>query len=502
MDDYNEIMTNRLSKAERMRTQGHSPYRNDFRATHTLAAFVEATHADATDMGELADDAPTYMVAGRVMAINKMGKAAFLRIRDTTSTVDSPHVQLYIRKDRVEEATYAHFQENLDVGDIVGVVGFVFRTRRGELSVMVHGFQIVTKSIRPLPEKWHGLTDVETRFRQRYTDLIMNLEAREVFQKRSRIIQFIRTFLDERQYMEVETPMLQTLAGGATARPFETHHNALNIPLFMRIAPELYLKRLVVGGFERVYEINRNFRNEGMSPKHNPEFTMLEFYQAYATFEDLIALSEEMLSELCMHLHGSHDIAYGDHAISMAKPYARFTVRESLAALAEIPEDQTDTLENIRAVADQRSVHVDAKANYGQALMALFDALVEHQLIQPTFITGYPTDVSPLSRKNEANPQFVDRFEFFVAGNELANGFSELNDPVDQRERFEAQMAQREAGDDEAHPIDHDYIRALEYGMPPAAGEGIGIDRLVMLLTNQQSIREVIFFPHMRPEGG
>jgi len=501
VEDYNDIMKGRLQKADEMRAAGKAPYANDFCPSHTLADFVKEAEADAPDMGDIPDDAPTYSVAGRVMAVNKMGKAAFFRIRDTTSTTEMPHVQLYIRKDRVDEETYEHFTKLLDMGDMVGVEGPAFRTRRGELSVLVQRFQILTKSIRPLPEKWHGLTDVETRYRQRYTDLIMNLDAREVFRTRSRIIQFIRGFLEARSYMEVETPMMQPLAGGATARPFETYHNALGIPLFLRIAPELYLKRLVVGGFERVYELNRNFRNEGMSPKHNPEFTMLEFYQAYATYEDLIVLTEEMLAELTNHTLGTDTVTYGDHAISMARPFARHTVRGSLAALAEIPEDRTASLDSIRAVAEERGVHVDAKANYGQALMALFDELVEHQLIQPTFITGYPTDVSPLSRKNEDDPNFVDRFEFFVAGNEMANGFSELNDPVDQRQRFEAQMEQRAAGDDEAHPIDHDYVRALEFGMPPAAGEGIGIDRLVMLLTGQQNIREVILFPHMRPEG-
>jgi lysyl-tRNA synthetase class 2 len=429
-----------------------------------------------------------------------MGKAAFVRVRDRSSTVEVPNLQLYIRKDRVGDEAFSLFKKAIDVGDFLGVAGPTFQTKRGELSVMATELQILTKSLRPLPEKWHGLTDKETRFRQRYADLIMSMEVREVFQTRSRLVSFVRTYLEALDFMEVETPMMQPLAGGATARPFETYHNALNIQLFLRVAPELYLKRLVVGGFERVYELNRNFRNEGMSPKHNPEFTMLEFYMAHATYEDLIELTQDLLSKLCQHLHGTDELTYGEHTISMKAPFARYTVRESLHEIAGLSDSETGSLEGLHAAAGQRNIDFDPDQNYGKMLMYLFDELVEAHLIQPTFITQYPLSVSPLSRKNDTDPQWVDRFELFIAGNELANAFSELNDPVDQSARFEDQMAQREAGDEEAHPIDRDYIRALEYGMPPAAGEGIGIDRLVMLMTNQQSIREVIFFPHMRPE--
>ncbi|HIA04520.1 MAG TPA: lysine--tRNA ligase [Myxococcales bacterium] len=500
MDDYNEIMRTRAAKAEQLRSLGHNPFANNFNVTHTLAQVRNDVTQELPSMGDIADDATYYRLAGRVMAVNDMGKAAFVRIRDRSCTPEEPNLQLYVRKDRIGEEAFNLFKSSIDVGDFVGAMGPVFQTRRGELSVMVTELQILTKSIRPLPEKWHGLTDKETRFRQRYADLIMSMEVREVFKTRARLVSFVRNFLEQRDFMEVETPMMQPLAGGATARPFETYHNALNIPLFLRVAPELYLKRLVVGGFERVYELNRNFRNEGMSPKHNPEFTMLEFYMAHATYEDLIELTQEMLCELCQHLHGTDSVTYGEHTISLKAPFARYTVRESLREIGKLDDTDTDTLEALHAAAEARSINFDPAQSYGKMLMHMFDELVESKLIQPTFITQFPLEVSPLSRRNDSAPEWVDRYELFVAGNELANAFSELNDPVDQQARFEDQMVQREAGDDEAHPIDRDYIRALEYGMPPTAGQGIGIDRLVMLMTGQQSIREVIFFPHMRPE--
>ena len=498
--DVNRLIKGRLEKIERLRQEGKQPYANDFRVSHTLGEVRSESDATAPDMNEIPEDPTVYRVAGRVMAINKMGKASFVRVRDRTASEDAPVFQLYVRRDRVGTEAYSAFKQDLDVGDIVGASGPVFRTRRGELSIMVDELRPLSKSVRPLPEKFHGLTDVETRFRQRYVDLIMNLEVREVFRIRARAMRYIRDFLEARDFMEVETPMMQPLAGGAAAKPFKTFHNALSIDLYLRIAPELYLKRLVVGGFERVYELNRNFRNEGMSPKHNPEFTMLEFYQAYATYEDLMELTEEMLSGLCEAVHGTNTTTYGEHELSFARPFQRYTMLESLTAVAGVDAAMVTTLEGLHAVARDRNVGFDPSQPYGKMLLHLFEELVEGQLIQPTFITQYPTVTSPLSRKNDADPEWVDRFEFFAAGSELANGFSELNDPADQRARFEEQVAARAAGDEEAHPIDHDYVRALEYGLPPTAGEGIGIDRVIMLLTNQSTIREVIFFPHMRPE--
>ena len=500
MDDYNKLMIERAHKVEAIREAGGHPYANDFRVTHTLGEVRAEAVENAPDMNEIPPDATQYRVAGRVMAWNRMGKMAFVRLRDRSATEDAPVFQLAVKRDVVGAEVFHALRKTLDIGDIVAAVGPVCRTRRGELTIVPTEVRILTKSVRPLPEKFHGLTDVETRFRQRYVDLIMNLDVREVFRVRARIVSFVRRFLEDRDFIEVETPMMQPLAGGATARPFVTHHNALGIPLFLRIAPELYLKRLVVGGFERVYELNRNFRNEGMSPKHNPEFTMLEFYQAYATYDDLMDLTEAFFVELCRAIHGRSASPYGEHEISYAPPFARHTVRGSLRELGGLAEAETETVETLRAAAASRGIEHDPKLGYGKLLMHLFDELVEPKLIQPTFITQFPLEVSPLSRKNDDAPEWVDRFELFIAGNEIANAFSELNDPTDQKARFDDQVSQREAGDDEAHPIDSDYVRALEYGMPPAAGEGIGIDRVVMLMCNRQTIREVILFPHMRPE--
>jgi lysyl-tRNA synthetase class 2 len=452
-----------------------------------------------------------------------MGKASFLRLRDKTvgnEDVPAPaaegasapapqapqNLQLYVRKDVVNGADWTLMKSHLDIGDIVGVRGRVFVTRTGEPTLMVDELVLLTKSLRPLPEKFHGLSDLETRFRQRYVDLIVNAKARRIFKTRALIVEHVRRFLGDRGYMEVETPMMQVIPGGATARPFVTHHNALDMPLYLRIAPELYLKRLLVGGLERVFEVNRNFRNEGLSPRHNPEFTMLEFYQAYATYEDLIALTEELLSGIAARLADdeghSGDLVrpYGDHAISWAKPFARYSVKESLTAVGGLADADVANVASLAAALHARKVEVPKNASYGQLLVAGFEGLVEHRLIQPTFITHYPVENSPLARRNEVDPTVTDRFELFVAGLELANAFSELNDPIDQRQRFESQVAARQGGDDEAMYMDLDYVRALEYGMPPAAGEGIGIDRLVMMMTDQQSIREVILFPHMRPE--
>ncbi|MCB9728315.1 MAG: lysine--tRNA ligase [Deltaproteobacteria bacterium] len=505
MEDINQQMGDRLRKMESLREAGVNPFANGFTPTATCAQVLErAAETEPPDMNELADDAPAFAVAGRVMARNHMGKAMFLRIRDRSVGVsqDGPQaLQLYIRREVVGDAIFQVFRQ-LDLGDIVGIEGALFRTRTGEPTLMVRGGRLLTKSLRPLPEKFHGLTDVETRLRQRYVDLIVNPAVREVFHARSLITGFIRRFLAEREFVEVETPMMHPIPGGAVARPFETFHNALGIPLFLRIAPELYLKRLVVGGMERVFEVNRNFRNEGLSPRHNPEFTMLEFYQAYATYEDLIALTEQMLAALVLELNGDGSTTrpFGERVIDWKSPFARMTVRESLVEVAGLaPELVADADAFIEHLRDKGLIE-GAAPPYGKALMLAFDAWVEPKLVQPTFITQFPIEVSPLARRNEEDPGYADRFELFVAGTEIANAFSELNDPLDQRARFEAQVAERAGGDNEAMFMDLDYIRALEYGMPPTAGEGVGIDRLVMLMTDQQTIREVILFPHMRPE--
>jgi lysyl-tRNA synthetase class 2 len=388
----------------------------------------------------------------------------------------------------------------LDVGDIVSAEGHLFRTRTKELTLEAHEIRLLSKCLRPLPEKWHGLADVEARYRRRYLDLMVNPEVRRVFEKRSKIIRSLRRFFEDRDFLEVETPMMQAIPGGAAARPFVTHHNALDMDLYLRVAPELFLKRLLVGGFERVFELNRNFRNEGISVRHNPEFTMLEFYQAYATFDDLMALTEELFAALAGEVCGGLQIKYGDHAIDLTPPWRRLSIAEAIVAHGGANEEELGSLEGLRQFCARKQLHVDLSASYGNVLVEVFEEVAEARLIQPTFITGYPIEVSPLARKNEKNPALVDRFELYIGGRELANAFSELNDPADQRQRFLEQMEARKAGDDTASPIDDDYVRALEYGMPPAAGEGIGIDRLVMLFTDSPSIRDVILFPLLRPQ--
>jgi lysyl-tRNA synthetase class 2 len=422
-----------------------------------------------------------------------MGKASFFHIQDRRG-----RLQVYIQQNRVGEETYNLFR-TLDVGDIVGVSGYLFRTRTRELTLEAEGLRLLAKCLRPLPEKWHGLSDIEARYRQRYLDLMVNPESRRVFEKRSRIVRGIRQFFEQRDFLEVETPMMQPIAGGAAARPFVTHHNALDMELYLRVAPELFLKRLLVGGFDRVFELNRNFRNEGTSVRHNPEFTMLEFYQAYATFEDLMQLTEELFMTLATDLMGSLQLPFGEHVIDLTPPWRRLTIGEAIRVHGGAENHNLDHLENLHQFAKDKGFHIDLGAPYGNALVAVFEEVAEAKLIQPTFITGYPLEVSPLARKNDTNPAMVDRFELYIGGRELANAFSELNDPTDQRQRFLEQMRARAAGDDTANPIDDDYVRALEYGMPPAAGEGIGIDRLVMLLTNSASIRDVILFPLLRP---
>ncbi|MBE0617366.1 MAG: lysine--tRNA ligase, partial [Proteobacteria bacterium] len=406
--------------------------------------------------------------------------------------------QAYVKRDAVGEETFTLFSRT-DVGDFLGVAGTLFRTRTGELTLEAREVRLLCKSLRPLPEKWHGLTDKETRYRQRYVDLIVNPEVRETFRRRSRLIHLMREFFLSRDFLEMETPMMQPIPGGATARPFVTHHNALDMTLFLRVAPELYLKRLVVGGIERVFEINRNFRNEGLSNQHNPEFTMLEFYQAYATYEDLIGLTEELFVHLARQLTGALKISYQGEEIDFTPPWPRLTVQQAVARYGELSEAQTEDPGAVRAYAARLGIEV-AGVPHGKLLAEVFETVAEPHLLQPTFVTRYPVEVSPLSRRNEQDPRYVDRFELYIARREIANAFSELNDPVDQLERFREQSAEREAGDEEAHWVDLDYVRALEYGMPPAAGEGIGIDRVVMLFTDSPSIRDVILFPHMRPE--
>jgi lysyl-tRNA synthetase class 2 len=425
-----------------------------------------------------------------------MGKASFAHLQDM-----SGRMQLFVQRDALEEGFYNQQFKKWDIGDIIGAEGVLFKTKTGELSVKVDSLKLLTKALRPLPEKFHGLSDQELRYRQRYVDLIMNQASRETFRQRTRIVQFIRNFLDGRGFMEVETPMMQVIPGGATARPFATRHNALDMDMFLRIAPELYLKRLVVGGFERVYEINRNFRNEGLSTRHNPEFTMLEFYEAYADYHDLMDLTEAMLRELCQHVLGSQQVSYQGDSYDFAAPFQRMSVKESILHFnPDITEQQIDSLEQTTVIAEKLQIPLKPSYGLGKVQIEIFEKTVEHRLMNPTFITAYPTEVSPLARRSDNDPFVTDRFEFFVGGREIANGFSELNDAEDQAERFRKQVAEKEAGDDEAMHYDDDYVRALEHGMPPTAGEGIGIDRLVMLLTDSPSIRDVLLFPHLRPE--
>lgn len=490
MEELSELLLQRRRKVDALWEAGINPYPNSFRQEHTSADLTAAFGACL----EIPEKAATFVVAGRMIARRSFGKAAFITLQDRKG-----RMQLYVRKDVIGDEAFAVF-ENYDIGDILGGSGWPFRTKTGELSLHVTGIELLTKSLLPLPEKFHGLTDVETRYRQRYVDLIVNPEVRDVFVKRSRIVNLIREFMVNRDFLEVETPMMQPIPGGATARPFITHHNALDMQLFLRIAPELYLKRLVVGGFERVFEINRNFRNEGISVRHNPEFTMMEFYQAYATFEDLMDFTEEMLCHVTMELLGSLEFSYQGAPISFKRPWKRLTVKEAIIEYGKVDAKTVNDRELALGYARSIGLDLPVTISYGKLITEIFEEVAEPQLIQPTFITAYPTEVSPLSRKSDHDPEFVDRFEFFCAGREMANAFSELNDPVDQKDRFLAQVDAKNKGDEEAHYMDEDYIRALEYGLPPTAGEGIGIDRLVMLLTDSPSIRDVILFPQLRKE--
>lgn len=491
MDDYNDLIQQRFKKLAEISAMGTRPYAGRYEVTGSAQDVLTAQGAKTKE--ELEKERVTLSLAGRIVALRSFGKACFVHIQDSTG-----RFQLYFQKNTLGEDNFNLFKK-LDIGDFIGVQGFLFRTRTEELTLDVESFSLLAKSLRPLPEKWHGLTDVEIRYRQRYVDLIVNPEVKKVFMTRTRIIQALRAFLNARNFLEVETPMMQTIPGGATARPFKTHHNALDMDLYLRIAPELYLKRLLVGGFERVYEINRNFRNEGISTRHNPEFTMLEFYMAYADYRDLIAMTEQMISSVAREVLGATKVDYGGHSIELAPPWKRLSYLDSLKE-AGVPIEVITDPEKAREYALKLGARLKGGEPHGKVLNEIFEVLVEPNLIQPTFITDYPTDISPLSKKTENDPNFVERFELFVVGREMANAFSELNDPVDQKERLLKQVTEREAGDDEAHQMDDDFIRALEYGMPPAAGEGIGIDRLVMLLTGSASIRDVILFPQMKKE--
>jgi lysyl-tRNA synthetase class 2 len=490
MEELSELLLQRRRKVDALWEAGINPYPNDFKPAHTAADLL----AEFGGLQEIPERAKTFIMAGRVLARRSFGKAAFLQLQDRTG-----RMQVYVRKDSIGDDAFASF-ETLDIGDIIGVEGWPFLTKTGELTLHVTSFRLLTKSLLPLPEKFHGLTDTETRYRQRYVDLIVNPESRDVFVKRSRIVSLIREFMVRHDFLEVETPMMQPIPGGATARPFVTHHNALDMELFLRIAPELYLKRLVVGGFERVFEINRNFRNEGISVRHNPEFTMMEFYRAYATYEELMDFTEELLCHVARELLGSLEFSYQGQQISFDRPWRRLTVLEAILEYGDIDAKSLADRDLALAYARRIGLELSDDVGYGKLVTEIFEEVAETRLIQPTFITAYPTEVSPLSRKNDHDPEIVDRFELYIAGRELANAFSELNDPVDQKERFLAQVAQKDKGDEEAHYMDEDYIRALEYGMPPTAGEGIGIDRLAMLLTDSPSIRDVILFPQLRKE--
>jgi lysyl-tRNA synthetase class 2 len=492
-NQFSEQMEVRLDKRKKLEESGSNPYKNGLKPNTNFDYLVkEYSEKTKEEIGET----PRFKVAGRVLMVRDFGKAAFLQCDDGTS-----RFQLYVNKQVTSEKGFAEYKL-LDYGDIIYAEGDVFKTMKGELALNARELMIVTKSIRPLPEKFHGLTDAELRYRMRYVDMIMNPETRDKLRKRSEIVRYIREHFYRNDFLEVETPMMHSVAGGAAARPFMTHHNALNMELFMRIAPELHLKRLIVGGYNKVFEMNRCFRNEGLSLKHNPEFTTVEFYWAYATYHDLMDFTEELLTGIATHVIKSEVVKFGEHEINLKGPYARLTMREAVAKYTGSTMEQVNDRAHLLSIL--KDVDMDPKKrdalSWGKLLVLAFEEKVEGKLIQPTFITEYPTEVSPLSRRNDENPDFVDRFEFFMNGWEVANAFSELNNPTDQLERFADQAMAKEAGDDEASDVDYDFVRALEYGMPPTAGQGIGIDRLVMILTDSSTIRDVILFPLLKKE--
>ena len=488
--DLNELLQIRRDKLALMQKNGNNPfditsYEVNSKAKEIVDNFVEADEGEAGRQ---------VSAAGRIMSWRDMGKAAFMDLRDV-----SGRIQLYVKIDVIGEEQYKNLASTLDIGDIVGVKGEVFRTRRGEISIKVSEITILSKSLLPLPEKYHGLKDVDARYRQRYVDLIVNPEVKDAFIKRSRIISEIRKFLDSLDFMEVETPVLHSQAGGAAARPFITHHNTLDIDLYLRIALELHLKRLIVGGFDRVYEIGRVFRNEGMDTRHNPEFTMLELYQAYTDFEGMMNITENLIRTVAGNVLGTTTVTYGDLEIDLGKPFARMSMVEAIEKYCGVDFTKVADVEEARKLADEHHIEYEARHKKGEIINLFFEKYVEEKLIQPTFITGHPTDISPLAKRCRDNPEYTERFELFILGGEYCNAFSELNDPIDQRGRFEAQAAAKAAGDDEACDVDEDFLTALEYGLPPTGGMGMGVDRIVMLLTNSQSIRDVLLFPTMKP---
>lgn len=492
--DSNEQIEQRKLKLSQLQEMGVNPYSGrSERNTDIVTIHHAHGEQDRQQLEDTKESLPRYIIAGRIMALRSFGKAAFVKLRDRTGSV-----QAYVARDDIGSDAFGQFKK-IEVGDIIEVCGFPFRTKTDELSLHATTCRLLVKAVRPLPEKWHGLKDRETCYRQRYVDLMVNEESRERFLMRGRVVKFIRDYFTARDYLEVETPMMHPILGGAAAKPFVTHHNTLDMDLYLRIAPELYLKRLVVGGFDRVFEINRNFRNEGISPKHNPEFTMIEWYQAYATYHDLMDLTEDMLCTMARQLLGSDTITYGEHQIRLQAPFPRLTIRQALLQYSHLTEAELEDVQSLQRLLKELGVDGE-HMSHERILFALFEELVESKLIQPTFIVDFPKEISPLAKSHQDNPDITERFELFVAGWELCNGFTELNDPVDQYERFLKQVEAKQSGDEEATDMDLDYIRALEYGLPPTAGEGMGIDRLVMLMTNAQTIRDVILFPHMRPE--
>lgn len=490
MEEINELIEQRIRKLEELRQSGIEPFGGAFYA-EDHASDLQSKFGD-TAKEALESDPVSCSLAGRIVSMRDFGKAAFAHLQDYTGKI-----QVYFKKDKLGDKYL--LVKKLDIGDIIGLRGKLFRTRTNELTVQAEDVFFLTKSLRPLPEKWHGLKDIETRYRQRYVDLIVNPEVKQTFIKKSIIIKAIRDFLESRGFIEVDTPMMQPIPGGATARPFKTHHNALGVDLYLRIAPELYLKRLLVGGYERIYELNRNFRNEGISTRHNPEFSMLEFYIAYRDYNFLMSFTEELITHVAERALGTLKLSYGDEVIDLSPPWPRIAMLDALAQQG-VPEEIYGDGEKALAWAKANNIPVEAGAGPGKILDEIFKEKVEPGLVQPTFIIDHPVDLSPLAKRKPDNPSLVERFELFIVSREIANAFSELNDPMDQRQRFQAQVAAKAQGDEEAHWMDEDFVRALEYGMPPAAGEGIGIDRLVMLLTNSQSIRDVILFPQLKPE--